>query len=1037
MKLQSHQKGTVAYLEKKCTNQHGLLVFHNMGTGKTITAVSWLINRMAQYKDETSAQSQASKSIKTKTKRMSKQDNVDRVNNNNKTSRRDLRSRQAKSTVKQNGGIRKFKLSNMFRSKSKKTSITKSQSPSRTSSRSSSRASSRSSSRMSRRSSNGSTSIRDTPTDERKFDYLIICPENIKSSWVEDAVKLGFDIDKSKVISYEKVQGLVQANELDVDGKNVIFDEAHHVCKIMKYENMQYYTRVLRTLAKADKLLLMTGTPEHEGPADFMMLVNLVARRNKFPVHGKQLYEKYRIKDEFKKRKKSVFFNWVKPVAYFAFTQAYRWIETTLQKKLRAHTLVLFKKYDLSLHKRAKKYIKLSKQGQILDEEEEFGDDGFDMYGGGLFDYGLEDIKTKAMEEARKKKDELEQEARNKLQEAKDTHNMIKHTSAKDAVKNAFNTAVNDEMEQHQDVLKYGVYDVAKHADGYLKSKPTNMALNALNKYTMSIFSFLQVTHDPEEALRSAPMDWERMARDIGRYVSYYQQPSDSLDYGKTKMENAVEAIYSTYQSQQCLFFIYGTMTKRMVKFYANVDSDGAMLKIEEFRKLSGVRKYGRCISNMWEIVDCILDRQVKYTFNDTDGTVNLVPRSKVSTMKSHGGNKKVDVSTQEGVHNLVKKGCSKFKNLVKMLQAAAKKGERTLIRSDFKKQGVYLLSSYLNSIGMKHYYIRSTMTPEGRTEILREYNSVYRPVRVGDKYDGVLMEYVNDTFPMTANEQIYVGVIVKSSAEGTAWKSGRVVKIVKDTLTVLHNELKDEKIDVSISEVQRVFTVRFDKIIDKEGKAKQKTVTGDKIKLLPYDGPKTRKGEPLPPIMLLDKDSSEGISLMGVEHVHLLEPLLSVAERDQSLARAVRFQSHRHLPSNRHVVHVYTHIGVVKASKTSMEGTKAMLRSQLMFDAEKQAHVTKHFAGVVPRAARGTRAQDPIGYLFDKYWNAVPELHRGFDGTNDTPDTMAHRLISDHAKHIGAYTSKIRKTNVLYKDFEVPKKCVANESFDLKTEGF
>ena len=52
MKLQPHQSGTLEYTEVKCPNQHGLLVFHNMGTGKTITGVSWLINRKVQYKSQ-------------------------------------------------------------------------------------------------------------------------------------------------------------------------------------------------------------------------------------------------------------------------------------------------------------------------------------------------------------------------------------------------------------------------------------------------------------------------------------------------------------------------------------------------------------------------------------------------------------------------------------------------------------------------------------------------------------------------------------------------------------------------------------------------------------------------------------------------------------------------------------------------------------------------------------------------------------------------------------------------------------------------
>jgi len=42
-----------------------------------------------------------------------------------------------------------------------------------------------------------------------------------------------------------------------------------------------------------------------------------------------------------------------------------------------------------------------------------------------------------------------------------------------------------------------------------------------------------------------------------------------------------------------------------MVRLYADVDSDDAKLKISEFCTMLGVWKYGRCISNMWGMVDC------------------------------------------------------------------------------------------------------------------------------------------------------------------------------------------------------------------------------------------------------------------------------------------------------------------------------------------------------------------------------------------------------------------------------------------------
>ena len=600
--------------------------------------------------------------------------------------------------------------------------------------------------------------------------------------------------------------------------------------------------------------------------------------------------------------------------------------------------------------------------------------------------------------------------------------------------------------------------EIASELDNFIKDQPARNFMSAFQRYAFSAFGFLQVTHDPTIALAQAPMDLDRMSRDIGRYVSFYQQPTDSLDYGKIKLEPPVEALYNTYQSQQCLFFIFGTMTERMVRFYANVDSDGAKLKINEFRTMRGVWKYGRCISNMWGIVDCILDRQVRYVFNEQDGTVQLKYRHKKEhhsrkRQKHHGGEtrqkrkRSLAASTSEGEGERAEgeiveplAGCAKFKNVVKLLKEAEKRGERTLIRSDFKKQGIYLLSAYLNSLGIKHYYIRSTMSAEGRSRILKEFNSVYRPVQVNSKKRAVVLEYVDDQKPMTDNAQIYVGVTVvpKKGPAEAGWTSGRVVSIdtAADELHVMHDELQKTTVKVTYADIERVLTVRYDGEMDIDGKAKQQVVKAHTVELLPYDGPRTHDGQPLPPVMLLDKDSSEGISLMGIEHVHLLEPLLSVAERDQSLARAVRFQSHRHLPVKRHLVKVHTHIGVVKPSKRSMDRAKAIFQAQL-FDAEKNAHINKHFAGVVPRAAKGTLKTDPLGYLFDKYWNAVPVLHNGFDGTSTTPDTMVLSRISADAKHIGAYTNRIRQQNVIYKDFSVPDDCEPNRDLELKTTGF
>ncbi len=61
--------------------------------------------------------------------------------------------------------------------------------------------------------------------------------------------------------------------------------------------------------------------------------------------------------------------------------------------------------------------------------------------------------------------------------------------------------------------------------------------------------------------------------------------------------------------------------------------------------------------------------------------------------------------------------------------------------------------------------------------------------------------------------------------------------------------------------------------------------------------------------IIIGDKKYKEGISLKGVNHVHLLEPLDNNSDRDQAIGRAVRWCSHTALPyPDRWRVKVYTY---------------------------------------------------------------------------------------------------------------------------------
>ena len=362
---------------------------------------------------------------------------------------------------------------------------------------------------------------------------------------------------------------------------------------------------------------MLTGTPEHGGKADFMILVNIVAKRNKFPVHTKELYEKYRKRDIFEERKKSIFFNWIKPVAWEAFNWIYKFIAAIITREIGNYVrYTIYPRYKLSLKSRAKTFFNLTKKND--DDDDIDVDDVLQMGGGGLWKAGQSLI------------DQTTQNAKQSLSDA------IKAipTNSTQATQLAKNI-MHNELKNYENTGKKATVFFADQIDRGFQSIPTMMIMWALQKYVMSSFRFLQIEHDPRKALRQAPLDLERMSKDIGRYVSYYHQDSESVDFGSTSIEKPTEALYTAYQSQQCLFFIYGTMNERMVRFYANVNRDGAKLKIQEFRTLYGVEKYGRCISNMWPIVDHILNKQVKFVFDDIDGTVRMKIRHRKKKKKS------------------------------------------------------------------------------------------------------------------------------------------------------------------------------------------------------------------------------------------------------------------------------------------------------------------------------------------------------------------------------------------------------------------
>ena len=104
-----------------------------------------------------------------------------------------------------------------------------------------------------------------------------------------------------------------------------------------------------------------------------------------------------------------------------------------------------------------------------------------------------------------------------------------------------------------------------------------------------------------------------------------------------------------------------------------------------------------------------------------------------------------------------------------------------------------------------------------------------------------------------------------------------------------------------------------------------------------------------------IDKFSSEGINLLRVSEVHLLEPIAKLALRNQTIARAIRYKSHEGVEP---LVTVHTHVGVMIINSTQkksfIERTTGKTQNQLnklgyIKTLDKVLH-DKTILGLVPR---------------------------------------------------------------------------------------
>ena len=72
--------------------------------------------------------------------------------------------------------------------------------------------------------------------------------------------------------------------------------------------------------------------------------------------------------------------------------------------------------------------------------------------------------------------------------------------------------------------------------------------------------------------------------------------------------------------------------------------------------------------------------------------------------------------------------------------------------------------------------------------------------------------------------------------------------------------------------------------------------------------------------ILLGSPSIKEGVSLLRVEQVHILEPYWNMSRMDQVIGRAIRFCSHKDVPLRRRLVKVYLYLATSEKGEETVD---------------------------------------------------------------------------------------------------------------------
>uniref|UniRef100_A0A6C0F7I3 Helicase n=1 Tax=viral metagenome TaxID=1070528 RepID=A0A6C0F7I3_9ZZZZ len=116
-------------------------------------------------------------------------------------------------------------------------------------------------------------------------EVIVIVPASLKDNYKKEIAKFGANKKKFTIMSFE----MSAKTKLQLKNKVLVVDEAHR----LRNTNRKDTKNIIDASKKAEKIILLTGTPFVNRPNDIASLINIIARENVFPTNKDKFEQEY------------------------------------------------------------------------------------------------------------------------------------------------------------------------------------------------------------------------------------------------------------------------------------------------------------------------------------------------------------------------------------------------------------------------------------------------------------------------------------------------------------------------------------------------------------------------------------------------------------------------------------------------------------------------------------------------------------------------------------------------------------------------